>query len=133
METFRTYVGDLVTGERLQAALNAVAEDWAQMATAIRREDAYASHVTDAEKDEILERDLAFSEAIRRGEATGFTIWQRINTALTGECVPLFRPEVATSVANVARPTAVPRPRNSVTPKSVQFSLFAPSANGGGE
>lgn len=87
---FRTHTGEIVTGARLQAARDAVADDWAAMAHAIRAEDAYASHVTEAAKDRYLADDLAFAEKIRRGETTGFTTWQRINTALTGECVALL-------------------------------------------
>lgn len=90
MNTFRTHTGEIVTGERLQAALNTVADDWAAMAHAIRKEDAYAPHVAEAAKDEYLAKGLAFAETIRRGETTGFTTWQRINSALTGECVALL-------------------------------------------
>ena len=90
MLTFRTHTGEIVTGDRLTAALNAVADDWAENARAIRREDRYASHVTEDRKDENLAQGLAYAEKIRRGEATGFTTWQRVNTALTGECVALL-------------------------------------------
>jgi hypothetical protein len=90
MLTFRTHTGEIVTGERLTAALASVANAWADNARAIRREDHYASHVTEATKDNALAEGLAFAEQIRRGETTGFTTWQRINTALTGECVALL-------------------------------------------
>ena len=88
--SFRTHTGEIVTGDRLTAALNTVADDWAATAHAIRKEDRYASHVTETAKDEYLADGLAFAEKIRRGETTGFTTWQRINTALTGECVALL-------------------------------------------
>lgn len=90
MQSFRTHTGEIVTGDRLASALNTVADDWAALGHAIRKEDAYASHVTEKTKDDILLRDLAFAETIRRGEATSFTVWQRINTTLTGECVALL-------------------------------------------
>lgn len=90
MQSFRTHTGEIVTGDRLAAALNAVADDWAENARAIRIEDAYASHVTEDAKDGYLAKGLEFAEQIRRGETTGFTTWQRINQALTGECVGLL-------------------------------------------
>lgn len=90
MNAFRTHTGEIVTGERLAAALSAVADDWAEMTRAIRREDHYASHVTKARKDEAFAEGLAFAEQIRKGETTGFTTWQRINAKLTGECIALF-------------------------------------------
>lgn len=90
MQSFRTHTGEIVTGERLQAALNTVADDWACMAHAIRKEDAYADHVTEAQKETYLARDLEFAELIRNGQTYGFTTWQRINTELTGQCVALL-------------------------------------------
>ena len=92
MDRFRTHTGEIVTGERLAAARRKVAEDWRAMAYAIREEDAYASHVTEAEKDEYLQRHLDFADRIEIGEpeAGGFTSWQRINQELTGECAGLF-------------------------------------------
>ncbi len=89
-DTFRTHTGDIVTGERLTAAMATVADTWADMARAIRAEDAYASHVTETEKDSYLADDLARAERIRAGEVASFTIWQRVNTVLTGECVALL-------------------------------------------
>lgn len=89
-DTFRTHTGELVTGQRLAEALASVASDWADMARAIRQEDAYASHVTEADKDSYLADDLALAERIRDGEVKSFTIWQRVNAALTGECVALL-------------------------------------------
>lgn len=87
----RTHYGEWIKGKRVQAARNKVAEDWAAMCRAIRREDAYASHVDEATKDKNLADGLAFAERIRTGEEAGFTIWQRINTELTGDCVALLK------------------------------------------
>lgn len=85
--SFRTHTGEIVTGERLQAALETVANDWIQLCRDIRAEDAYADHVTEAEKAVYLSEGLAFAETIRAGEVKSFATWQRINTALTGSCV----------------------------------------------
>lgn len=90
MQSFRTHTGEIITGERLTAALNAVADDHIENAHAVRAEDAYADHVTETRKHEILMWDLGFAEKIRRGQATDLTTWQRINQALTGECVALL-------------------------------------------
>ena len=75
-DAFRTHTGELVTGPRLTAALASVASDWADMARAIRREDAYASHVTEADKDSYL----AAREAV--GLASGAA------RALAGQVTP---------------------------------------------
>lgn len=91
LEKFRTHTGEIVEGARLQTALNAVADWYAENARAIRREDAYASHVTEERKAEALAQGLAFAEQVRRGEHCGFSVWQRINTHLTGECVALLK------------------------------------------
>ena len=90
MQAFRTHTGEMVQGERLQAALDAVADDWAALGHAIRRENAYAGHVSEATKDQLLARDLKTAERIRQGEVVSFTIWQRVNEKLTGECVALL-------------------------------------------
>lgn len=84
---FRTHTGEIVEGARLREALEAVADWYAENARAIRREDTYAAHVTEARKDESLERGLAFAEEVRRGKAMGFSVWQRVNLHLTGECI----------------------------------------------
>lgn len=88
MNSFRTHTGEIVTGERLQRALSSVAADWRANAHAIYQEDEYASHVTQETKDNDLAKRLAFADAIETGEENGgFTIWQRVNDYLTGECV----------------------------------------------
>lgn len=92
MEIFehRTHTGEIIRGDRVRAARAKVADDWDALAHAIRSEDAYASHVTTEEKEANLRAELLRADEIRSGDAGGFTIWQRINAELTGECVPLF-------------------------------------------
>lgn len=90
MTTFRTHTGEIVTGQRLHDALNAVADDWATLGRAIRKEDRYADHVSEETKDAALAEMLARADAIRHGDLGSFTIWQRVNTKLTGECVALL-------------------------------------------
>lgn len=90
MAEFRTHIGEIVTGERLQAALNVVADFYVENAKGIRKEDLYASHVTDDQKEDYLRKGLLYAEEIRLGKVTNFTIWQRVNTELTGECIALL-------------------------------------------
>lgn len=85
--TFRTHTGAIVQGAQLEAALHAVADDYVRSAHAIRREDLYASHITEAQKKEYLARGIEYAESVRRGNVSNFSVWQRINTHLTGECI----------------------------------------------
>jgi len=85
---FRTHTGEIVDGDRLQTACESVAHWAEQNAYAIRNEDEYASHVTEAEKDEYLRQDLEWAEKIRKQENLhNFSVWQRVNAELTGKCV----------------------------------------------
>lgn len=90
IESFTTHAGRVVTGVELQAALDAVADDWAQLACDIHSENAYAPHVTIEQQDEYLTLMLQEAEAIRAGDIRSFAIRQRINEKLTGECVALL-------------------------------------------
>lgn len=93
---FRTHQGEVVKGKRLQAALNKVADFWAENAKAVRLEDAYADHVTEATKENILQQHLEQAERIRQGtEPMGFWLWQRVNEELTGECVAYLPKEAS--------------------------------------
>ena len=88
MKSFSTHLGELVTGSRLQEAVNAVADDMVRSAYAIYKENAYASHVTDERKDNLLQKSLQSADEVRSGKSKGgFWLWQRIDTFLTGECV----------------------------------------------
>lgn len=87
---FVTHTGEIISGERLQDAINNVANDWANLAYAIRKKDAYAPHVTEQQKDNQLIKMLVIAEEIRQGNINSFTIWQRVNNYLTGECVALL-------------------------------------------
>lgn len=85
--SFRTHDGRVVAGPELEAALKKVAQDWRDLAHAIRKADRYASHVTEAKKDRNRDDMLARADEIEAGDAASFTIWQRVNTVLTGDCV----------------------------------------------
>ncbi len=91
MENFHTHTGKVITGERLTQAFNAVADFWENNAHAIYAEDGYGSHVSEKTKRDALERQIEQSKRIRAGEEKmGFWLWQRVNTELTGECVPFL-------------------------------------------
>jgi len=90
VSTFRTHTGEIVSGVRLTAALKQVASDWRQLGFDIRDENAYAAHVTEAEKDADILARLKEADAIETGHIQSFTIWQRVNAVLTGECVALI-------------------------------------------
>ncbi len=91
--TFRTHTGEIVSGERLRVTLDAVATSYEVLARNIRTDDAYASHVSEKTKDEILERDLAHAQRIRSGVIDSYTTAQSVNTELTNECIPLLPKE----------------------------------------
>ena len=93
MQQFITHTGEIVEGERLKVALKAVGNWYIKNAHAIRKENAYAAHVTEETKIKCLQRQLELGERIVTGrEPCGFWLWQRINTELTGKCVG-FLPE----------------------------------------
>lgn len=87
---FRTHTGEIVEGDRLNEAVQVVADWYRDNAKAIFDEDAYASHVTTERKKELLNKGLDFAEQVRAGNITGFSVWQRVNMELTGECVALL-------------------------------------------
>jgi hypothetical protein len=90
LKEFQTHTGEVVKGKRLCEALKTVAKDHARLGYAIYKENAYADHVTEATKIANLKRDLITAHRIRQGRASGFWLWQRVNTVLTGECIALL-------------------------------------------
>lgn len=88
MNEFRTHTGEVVTGERLTAALKTVGDWYIKNAHAIYDKNLYAAHVTEQTKKDNLQRQIELGERIAAGrEGNGFWLWQRINTELTGECI----------------------------------------------
>lgn len=90
LPSFTTHNGEVVDGERLAIALAQVADDWVALAVGIYTEDPYAPHVSQDTKEANLDNMLSDAELIRAGHLSSFTIIQRLNTKLTGVCVPLF-------------------------------------------
>ncbi len=87
--SFRTHTGEIITGPRLQAACEAVATQMEASAIKVREEDAFAEHVTQSGKDDYIDRFYTQVAAkIRKQENLhNFSVWQRVNMELTGECV----------------------------------------------
>ena len=72
----------------LHEARESVADFYKSNAIAIHEENLYASHVTQEQKDTLLEQGRAYAESVRRGNQDNcFAVWQRIHEAMTGECV----------------------------------------------
>jgi len=92
-KTFTTHKGEVVTGKKLTDAINKVADDMVKGANK-KRQEYYASHITEKQKDEFLAKDLKYAEEVRQGEhLNNLTIAQRINYELTGESIPILPKE----------------------------------------
>jgi hypothetical protein len=93
MNSFRTHQGRRVKGKELQLALYSVGEDLINLAIRIRKENAYADHVTEETKERILQDSLAIAYGIQKGMTMGCGLWflQRLNTKLTGECIAILK------------------------------------------
>ena len=87
-----THKGQEVIGDELIEARKHVADDIVTVAYAIYKQDVYADHVTPKKKTELLHRDISYAEEVQKGlHDDNFTIWQRMNTFITGECVALLK------------------------------------------
>jgi len=88
--TFVTHTEEVVSGQRLVDAINKVADNMV-VGYNKQRHEYYAPHITEKQKDEFLVKNLKYAEEVRQGQhLNNFSIWQRIDTELTGETAPLF-------------------------------------------
>jgi hypothetical protein len=89
MDRFITHDKKIITGIELQNAFDSVSEDWKKSAYAIYKEDAYAPHVTEEQKKEILEQSLYRAKIIKINPdiIMSFALWQDINQKITGKCI----------------------------------------------
>jgi hypothetical protein len=90
---FKTHTNILIDENSLiyKNALKIVAENHRDIARNIFNSDCYAAHVTEEQKITNYNKDLLHANQIENGTANmSFTLWQEINTIITGECVPLF-------------------------------------------
>ena len=93
MEKFKIFVdsnGVIHKCENMQEVLSKVANDWEQLGYDIKKQNLYASHVTEETKQKDLQKHIDTANEIRNGVINSFTIWQRVNTELTGNCVALL-------------------------------------------
>jgi len=79
---FKTHNGNIVDATE---AFDKVADDWTRLAG-----DVYNETETTPQSIRRLYNMLLDVERIRNGEVTSFTIWQRVNEEITGECVPFM-------------------------------------------
>lgn len=92
-EQFKIFVdsnGVINKRENMQDVLNKVANDWEQLGYDIKEQNLYADHVTEETKEKELQKHIDTANEIRNGVINSFTIWQRVNTELTGNCVALL-------------------------------------------
>lgn len=87
---FITHTKEIIKGKRLTDALNKVADKMVENANLIRVSK-YADHVTEEQKEVLLQRDLEYAEKVRNGFFENMSIWQTINTELTGECIGILK------------------------------------------
>ena len=131
-EKFITHNREEVSGKRLSDAINKVADDMVISANK-KRQEPYASHITEKQKDETLAKDLDYAEQVRKGEnLDNFTIWQRINYELTGESVPLFsdkkgEPISPTGEKEVIKPEPKPVTGDAETDKRIKGLFGEPT------
>ena len=84
----KLHTGKILTETELAEALKKVANDLRENAYAIHSENAYASHVTQEDKERYLQERLVYANEVEKGlHNSNFTIWQRVDTLLTGECI----------------------------------------------
>ncbi len=84
----RLHTGKILNETELANALKIVANDWRELAHAIKAENAYGSHITEAQKEQFLADGLRYADEIEKGlHNNNFTICQRVDTLLTGECI----------------------------------------------
>ena len=71
-------------------ALKEVAKFYRDQAHAVHKDDPYASHVTEADKERYLKEMLELADRIESGEHNSFTVEQLVHHKMTGESVPLL-------------------------------------------
>lgn len=88
---FITSKGEVVTGKRLRMACDVVALWYEENAKAVRKDDHYASHITELRKDQLMQDQFKWADDVRMGKNLhNFSVWQRVNLELTGESVALL-------------------------------------------
>ena len=78
--------------EKLQEAREYAAESNYKLAHHAHDKDfGFASHITEQDKDDYVEKQTKYAEEIEAGKHDdNFTVWQRMNYYLTGENIPFL-------------------------------------------
>ena len=87
---FTTHTKEVISGSKLEDAIQNVKRDMIANAQAIRKEDAYASHVTEEQKEQNLIKSITYADNIHNN-LHNLSVWQKVNYKLTGECVGLLK------------------------------------------
>ena len=149
-KSFTTSKGQTIKGKDLQDALNKIADDRVEAAKRKRKEK-YASHVTEKQKDAILEKDLKLADDIRSGEKLN-EVWlqQLLEYELTGESIPILpkedaivrgefdellgeqgaAKEITTEVTEQTKPTEPKPEKESMVGKTVEFEFAGSPTKG---
>ena len=91
MISVKTSNGVILEGEELKNILKVVSKDLIDTAYAVYNGNYYASHITEENKKEFLNKSIEYAREVELGKHNNnFTIWQRINFIHTGNCIPFM-------------------------------------------
>jgi hypothetical protein len=83
--------GKILTKDDLNKALKQVSKDIIENAIAVRKEDLYADHITEDQKDKYLKDCIEYAKEVLEGKHnSNFTIWQRVNYIFTWDSIALL-------------------------------------------
>jgi hypothetical protein len=89
--SFQTSAGEVLlhNDPRLIEVCERVATWYEKQADLVRAQNSFAKHVTESQKGDYINKHyLQWAEKIRQREnLNNFSVWQRVNAELTGECV----------------------------------------------
>lgn len=84
--------GKILQGKELKKVLKNISEDYKKTVQEIFESNEWASHITEEDKKEYLEKELLYASEVELGlHNNNFTVWQKINLYCTGESVPFMR------------------------------------------
>lgn len=88
--THTDHLGVIHEGQKAKDAFLKVAADLDELALTIVKENEFAAHVTAEQKASFLKKNQKEADQVRHGKVENFSVWQRINTELTGEEIALL-------------------------------------------
>ena len=91
MISVKTSNGVILKGEELENILKVVSKDLIDTAYAVYNGNYYASHITEENKKEFLNKSIEYAREVELGKHNNnFTFWQRMNYIHTGNCIPFM-------------------------------------------